>query len=352
MRLLRPGRPALTTLNYCRTYHAMPRRKTTNKRPPKEPKPQLTHFLCLPLVNSTSLPQLETSLAAFKAAIPSVPRNQDDPQPTALSSVNVHKPLIPEAAIRPLGTLHLTLGVMSLPTKERLQEALEYFESLDLGAMLREAEGNTQTQAQKQAQVNHQSFNLSLESLDALPQESAATVLHAVPVDPTSRLYPFCESLREKFFEAGFMLGESKGRPLLLHATVVNTIYVKGRRGGQRPRDQNYGKKNERFTFDARDLLACYRDYYVDDSRTTPRSTSTVLSADKGLGSAEQEQGQVKRPFVWARDFPVDSVCICEMGAKKLDPSLDPSGLHGRLGEKYQVVAERPFELRPDKSGI
>ncbi|KAJ5478729.1 hypothetical protein N7530_004238 [Penicillium desertorum] len=50
------------TANVSRQQHRKPRPEKRQKRP------QLTHFLCLPLVNTKSLPQLEESLAAFKTA--------------------------------------------------------------------------------------------------------------------------------------------------------------------------------------------------------------------------------------------------------------------------------------------
>ena len=490
MKLLRPTRPILFSLPFkswsgLHTHNTMSRNEKNNKpggdfrnHARKEKKPQLTHFLCLPLVNSVSLPQLESSLATFKAVIPAAQRGeQNGPQETLVEQ----KPLIPDGALRPIGTLHLTLGVMSLPTKERLDEALGFFRSLDLGAMMHEAEDKARGRPQKgktdhtpQEQLSHEiglapqasipraprPFNVSLESLHALPRARSATVLHAAPVDSTSRLYPFCEMLRDKFLEAGFLLGEnkdsqrqtqgqgnekgeatlpqnqenkkpgtnenkapstndvltnnesssssslleelpvnlaeeqqtqqrpprpitkpvhtpkSKPRPLLLHATVVNTIYVKGRprRGGGGGGKNNF-KNNSRLTFDARDILDHYRDYYLDDLRTTPRSAAVTIGGTsateretplppsdansallhnnnasdedpelkkrkRSQGSTDQENNTtVKNPFVWAKDFPLESVCICEMGAKKLDPSED--GLNARLGEKYKVVEER-----------
>lgn len=41
----------------------------------------------------------------------------------------------------------------------------------------------------------------------------------------------------------------------------------------------------------------------------------------------------------------MESVCICEMGAKKLNP--DEGGLNARLGEEYKVVAERSLSWDP-----
>lgn len=458
-----------------------------NQRPKK--RPPLTHFLCLPLVDSTSLPQLESSIAAFKAAHPPVPvaelpnaRNQ-----TAAHEQDASRPLIPEGAIRPLGTLHLTVGVMSLPTPERLEQALSFFESLDLAALMREAERvaiqsrrrrNAQDPCAEIAQGSEQQpLSISLESLHALPRAKAATVLHASPVDPTGRLYPFCVMLRDKFLEAGFLQGEfnkgknshennstqaneqsapvsvaqndtqpaqgtsdcndvkdddkllpdelpsalaeeslvqrervhdplspstsaptnkvlgpyeaalsrkPKPRPLLLHATLVNTIYVKGRPKTQ-PVDAANGTKRrskpERLEFDARGLMAQYRDYYSDETRMTPRarvastptsqsvgqelSTETAVedSASSSSSSSSVSEGEIghkrknpsaasqpRYPFVWAKEIPIDSVCICEMGAKRLEDDAENPGWNARLGEKYTIVAQRG--LGPDRKSV
>ncbi|KAE8310396.1 AKAP7 2'5' RNA ligase-like domain-containing protein [Aspergillus transmontanensis] len=418
----------------------------------KEKRPHLTHFLCLPLVNSASLPQLESSLAVFKASIPRRTLRYGAPE----------QPLIPDGALRPVGTLHLTLGVMSLPTKERLNEAIEFFQSLDLVTMVREAEKIASARAQRKnrnapsVSATEQSFRLSagevakshdesrpspftlsLESLHALPRARTATVLHATPVDPTARLYPFCELLRDKFLEAGFLLGEQKKekddkqtnnksteemaaeepslleempanvaeetaqmsdkpistqpvskkstaskpkiRPLLLHATVANTIYVRGRaRGGGPQKGQN---RKSQFTFDARDFLSHYRNYYVDSDRTTPRATVVTTSGDaseqdqiNGEDLSENEASRSESegdklpnnrrtsndatdgsrqqyPFVWAKDFPLETVCICEMGAKKLDPEADEDGMNARLREKYMPVVERSLDFQSSKDG-
>lgn len=416
--------------------HQQPRNQ--NPRPPKhqsrtpakkEKRPQLTHFLCLPLVNSTSLPQLESSLAAFKAEIPS---------PTHDQSAEPH-PLIPDAAIRPVGTLHLTLGVMSLPSPERLDEAIRFLQSLDLVALVREAAriarvrtpgkappqealgSDGPSELGKQGEERSPSpFTVSLESLHALPRARSATVLHAAPVDSTSRLYPFCEMLRDKFLDAGFLQGEvqkddtskkpqqeggdksanqpsgsdsrppetegersqkeveepslledmpvdvaidvakksdqpitptppasrkPKPRPLLLHATVVNTIYIKGRSRGT---GGGKSQKNSRYSFDARDLVARYRDYYLDTERTIPRPSAIPADSRQEDGGNDKGDGgnkSAQNPFVWARDFTIESVCICEMGAKKLDPEGDKSGLNARLREKYMAVAERSLDF-------
>ena len=91
---------------------------------------------------------------------------------------------------------------------------------------------------------------------------------------------------------------------MLLHATVLNTIYVKGRdreqhlgQGKWKGKGKGKGKggRRERLTVDARPILDRYDD------------------------------------FVWMRDVPIEKVAICRMGAKKVGDDGD---------EAYEVEAE------------
>lgn len=409
-----------------------------SRHQPRKPRrvrlPPLTHFLCLPLVNAASISQLETSLEAFKSA------HILNPGPTAQQIFQGHaddsRLELPTRAFRPLGTLHLTLGVMSLPSKERLDQAIDFFHSLDLVEMMRDV-----VQASSPAQQDSSSdplspFTISLESLHALPRPKSATVLHASPVDSTNRLLPFCVKLRDKFIDAGFIQNEPATkptakknptndltpsnapssstnnsddvvlsqpearthsesasltenpspsaipparkptpRPLLLHATLVNTIYVRGRPNAQPAQGKEPTGKNKpkRITFDARNLISQYRHYYSDDKRTIPHSpplgfhidthahhgpASPSISDDGPRESIEQLTPEHESPtaahfppspsypFIWAKEIPLDTICICEMGAKKLDPGVsDGHGLNERLGEQYTVVAERGLLL-------
>ncbi|KAJ5189616.1 hypothetical protein N7491_005947 [Penicillium cf. griseofulvum] len=366
-----------------------PRKPHPQKRQKRQKRPQLTHFLCLPLVNTKSLPQLDTSLAAFKTAHlePGIgsqsPNGQGDTSRLGL----------PSRAFRPLGTLHLTLGVMSLTNKERLDQALAFFQSLDLAEIINEVEQVTAQTQQKVALHQSSPLTISLESLHALPQGKSATILHASPVDPTDRLLPFCVKLRDKFIEAGFIksepdrrprgqtprfvqdspqaselttipsdasLHQPKPRPLLLHATIVNTVYVHGRQ--DRSKDANGNNSSHRLTFDARNLISQYRNYYPDDNRTIPHRSPAGSSADtksepcarsspipdKDITSKDRGDSAPSLPpsqgfpFIWAKEIPLDTICICEMGAKKLHPGVhDRDGLNERLGEEYTVIAER-----------
>lgn len=365
----------------------------------KEKRPQLTHFLCFPLVTETSLPLLEKSISHFKDNIPLRRKTMAD------HSLKPRPPLFPDSAVRPLGTLHLTLGVMSLTTRERLDEAISFLNSLDIEQMLRETISNGTDISQQQSSAEENSnglspISVSLESLYALPKAKAATVLYAKPVDPTSRLYPLGVELRERFVEAGLIqpdylktnprkgskiisttdtnLGQNdaptqaeitkpKLRPLLLHATIVNTVYARGGHSAQ-----NRGKEKRRggpLTFDARDMIAHHHDFYTDDTCINVKkhdipedmlfegaaSDSSSESNDESGSMSTQEEAHPSRavqqitpeqtdsdkyPFVWARNFHIEKVCICEMGAKPvLDGDGDPLG--ARLGQKYRVVAER-----------
>ncbi|CAG7947449.1 unnamed protein product [Penicillium olsonii] len=350
--------------------------ENTKPRPPTSKPPGLTHFLCLPLVNSASISQLENSISAFKRV-----HQSSHGSPEASGQTNPTRLGLPATAFRPLGTLHLTLGVMSL-TRERLEQASAFLQSLDLADLIREAQRVATRSHHRNKPQQHPShisqtstsdapLNISLESLHAIPRDDSATILHASPVDPTGRLYPFCVMLRDKFIEAGFVQNEAaknkphssqnrqlgatqssnttsspraspsqktspqnldpytvaitrepKPRPLLLHATLVNTIYVKGRKTNQ---DQNAKGKSssKRFTFDARNVVS-----------QSPGNRPPVV--------ATSPRPAPSHSYVWAKDFPLDAICICEMGAKKLHTgSNDNHGLNERLGEEYRVVAQR-----------
>jgi activating signal cointegrator complex subunit 1 len=53
-----------------------------------------------------------------------------------------------------------------------------------------------------------------------------------------------------------------------------------------------------------------------------------------------EQTDSTKYPFVWARNFHIEKVCICEMGAKAVGNG-DGDPLGARLGQKYRVVAEK-----------
>ncbi|KAM7217746.1 Protein kinase A anchor protein, nuclear localization signal domain containing protein [Rhypophila decipiens] len=258
------------------------------------PQPSLTHFLCIPLVTRSSRPQLTSSLASFREQVTS-----------PLSGFNV-----PEEAIRPVGSLHLTLGMFSFPeSQDRLEKAKAILQSLRPGEIIRAFKpppampGSTATPPLVVGQKEQEEeIKITLQGLRSMqsttPTKSA--VLYAPPADPQGRLQQFCEGVRKVFLDAGVMVPDN--RPLLLHATIVNTIYVKGRnRQQQRGRGgHGHGRNNrrERLTIDATSLLDQFEDQ------------------------------------VWMEDVRVEKIAICKMGAKK----IEVDGVV--VDEEYEVVAE------------
>ncbi|KAK4991322.1 hypothetical protein LTR50_001907 [Elasticomyces elasticus] len=332
------------------------------------------------------------------------------------SSVDITIPPMAEKAIRPVGTLHLTLGVMSL-NKEQLQQAIEKLNNLDLVELLQEAAGNTKSSSGSHAFVDcalesmkqgkkiesgltggmaddetsdsysakttgvtidpeglcqtdtqdrlrdtnlqtvaslpfeteldnanpsvqridrsvpvtqattlanedlpssernstikvpsslnrpispplserstavARPLTISLTSLYAMHAPHKTSILYASPTDSTNRLYSFCNGLRTIFTDSGFLLEDT--RSLKLHATIVNTIYVKGcKSAGHGP------EARAPLRFDATAVLQQWHDH------------------------------------VWAKDVLLDRVAICEMGAKKVHDAEC-----GVVGEEYTEVA-------------
>lgn len=245
----------------------------------------LTHFLCVPLITPLSKSQLLSSLHQFTTSV-TVPDDQGNTS-------------IPDRAIRPLGTLHLTVGVMSLQSKERVEAAVTFLHTLDVQELLRrpvaaalnymkasmegsDADSTITDTALSTPQTEDPTSPLvvSLTGLYPMHSPSSTSILYTSPQDPTSRLQSLCEALRIAFTEAGFVVSET--RPLLLHATIVNTLYVKDR--SKRLRGGGHGKEGKvKRGFDARQILEKYEEH------------------------------------VWAEGVQLDRIAICEMGAKKID---------------------------------
>lgn len=112
---------------------------SSNKSSPSSKRPPLTHFLCLPLVTNISKPQFEASIHQFQQLLSTkfLDGLPADDTPREFGQAP-RAPWIPPKAIRPVGTIHFTLGVMSLDTDDRVQQAVEYLKSLDLKTMAAE----------------------------------------------------------------------------------------------------------------------------------------------------------------------------------------------------------------------
>ncbi|EME49828.1 hypothetical protein DOTSEDRAFT_40978 [Dothistroma septosporum NZE10] len=290
-------------------------------------KPPLTHFLCLPLVTETSRPQLEQSLKQFRDAVSPTPQDATkETQGEAPSEAQVATmAYIHPKAIRPVGALHCTLGVMSLK-QEQLEAATTCLKTLDLTAILQvQGQGTPGTAAAPD--TGHPSLQrpispspikplkIDLKGLDSMHSPDKTSILYAVPIDHSDRLYPFCLAVQKMFKEKGFLLDDD--RKLKLHATIVNTIYAKGRKHRTR---------------------AC--------RAAIPQASTCAGSTEQGHGTSVDAPLKIDArsllelhvDFVWAEHVVLDRVAICEMGAKK---SLDASG--NEVDERYIEVASVPL---------
>ncbi|RDW62777.1 hypothetical protein BP5796_11079 [Coleophoma crateriformis] len=270
--------------------------------PPKATsRPPLTHFLCLPLVTRDSKPQLQKSLEGFASEI----TQKADPA-TAPVGARIG---VPGKAVRPVGTLHLTLGVMRLTTQTRVDEALTLLQSINVHELLGNFRlgGKGGDGAQKgdpnpavsteDAGVQHQGpkhdsaaaeprkpttvhpLQISLRGLTPMHSPASTSILYTSPVCRTHDLPSLCQSLVSLFRAAGFMLPDA--RPLLLHATILNTIYVP--KVGQASGRAGHGKHKAKLTIDATDVLERFAEH------------------------------------VWMEDCVLQKVAICRMGAKVME---------------------------------
>lgn len=117
-------------------------------------------------------------------------------------------------------------------------------------------------------------LKITLRGLTSMHDPSKTSVLYTSPVDSDNTLLNFCEKLKDAFADADLLVKDS--RPLLLHATIVNTVYVPGVRG----KGSGHGKSRSKLTIDAREVLERYKE------------------------------------IEWMKDVRVEKVAICKMGAK------------------------------------
>jgi activating signal cointegrator complex subunit 1 len=320
--------------------------RTITHNKPKAKKPPLTHFLCLPLVTSTNHPRLSQALSEFRSDVEKVTP-------------------VPAQAVRPVSTLHLTLGVMSLSSSQ-LSDAAKHLQDLDIGRILRgittqmiaEVGIDTPTVSEGFGSVENPPTLtglenpalqadpdvLSIELKGVLPMQRArqTSVLYAEPVDKTGRLLRFGESLRGSFEERGWVVRDE--RPLRLHATVLNTIYAKSKGGGRSkagaPRTAGTGATSTETT--ERDGEA---GGFEEQDRHGTDGEDGKLEHGKGLASESKSWMrfdasnliEAYKDFVWAEDVRIDRVQICKMGAQKI---VD-EGTGAIIDEQYEVIAEK-----------
>ena len=182
---------------------------------------------------------------------------------------------------------------MSLVTPERVGEALGVLRGLGLGALLMRSRGSRDEQTENVGSGGQEKekgerevgepLQITLRGLESMHTPSKTSILYTLPVDPDSVLQRFCQNLRDIFVEKELMVKEE--RELLLHATLVNTVYVKGRGKGR-------GKK---VVFDGSEFLERYED------------------------------------VVWMAGVRVEGVRICRMGAKRREDGEEEYEVEGEV---------------------
>lgn len=257
-------------------------------------KPVLTHFLCLPLVTAASRPQWQASLQKLDSDVASSPSLQN----------------LRFGACRPLGTLHLTFGLLSLETEERKRAACDLLRSsrvlnvvygkidssrsASVTSSSIQPSNPTSTKPSEVSVIKQQTldpepqgspFYITLSGLHSMGSPSSTTVLYAAPEGTASRLHNLCTAIRELFKSANLLVHED--RPLLLHATIINTIY-----------NQPQGHSDQK------------GDAQVQGSHRRPNRRPKRIDATELV---EKYAG-----FEWAKEIRVEKVSICKMGAQKI----------------------------------
>jgi activating signal cointegrator complex subunit 1 len=289
-------------------------------------RPRLTHFLCLPLVTDASRHQLQSGLQTLKGDL-----ERDS--------------LVPAKAVRPPGTLHLTLGVMSFDNAQ-LEEAKQFLQELHLHRILRDLtqrkvaeqaaeDGAISENLNAAAMPDTDSLTINLEALTPMQSPQNTSILYATPTDSHQRLVPFAKLLRKEFIDNGFMIEDS--RPLKLHATIINTIYTKT--------SAHRGRKShvkETLKHIEHKISPHHRDGSAADSGEDDPSRSEGHGPDAKSWMRFDARALIDKykDFTWAEDVRIDRVQICKMGAKKIW-SGENEGEGEVVDEQYEVVFEK-----------
>ena len=323
----------------------MPQRRGP-KKPPSQKKLPLTHFLCIPLVTPSSKSQLETSIETFRRNLSS---DQQPEQTTADQPDQFNQPAthIHPKAIRPVGVLHCTLGVMSLLDKSKLEKAIALLQTLNVQQLLLDAaaaaaatstpnsaptqstqnstESNNKTPAPPPPPPPPTPLTINLKGLASMHDPQNTSILYIPPYDPTQRLYPFCLALQKIFTKEGILLPDDRG--LKLHATIVNTVYAKGRK--QQPALKEGGRVEGGSSSSSGQSAP-----EEDRSRFHGPNSNVSLKFDS------RPLLEAYKSFVWAEDVVLDRIAICEMGAKKKKKErVDGGGSVVGEEEEYTEVA-------------
>ena len=186
--------------------------------------------------------------------------------------------------MRPAQAAHLTLGVMSLPSEEAIERAVELLRSTDMKALLQEAAAAVAATATAAAVATvdspeiskqQQPLTISLRGLATMNSPKKTTVVYTIPHDPSGRLQPFSRAIRRRFVEGGLIKDERRG--LKLHLTLVNTVYAMS--GGRKARKRAK-------TLDVEGLLEEFGERVLVDDVAVDRVSICLMGARKKDGAA------------------------------------------------------------------
>jgi len=145
--------------------------------------------------------------------------------------------------------------------------------------------------AANQDSKEKEELRITLKGLQSMHAPSSTSTLFVPPVTSSPTLLNFCQRLKDAFTKAELLVPDD--RPLLLHATVVNTIYVPGVKG--KGRGGGHGKRKGKLTFDASELLEDWED------------------------------------FTWMEDVRIERLNICRMGAVKGEDGEEAYGIEASV---------------------
>ena len=272
----------------------------------KEQAHNFTHFICIPLLTSSSRPLLQHSLEVLRES------------PASAG--------IPSRAFVPLGMLQINLRIiMSLSTPSRFADAKKLLESLDLNSLTRELVKPSRRERSISERFLELEKSLSLSSVSnmtqPLPLPITLSSLFAAPLhnldnraislfaqchDPTSRVRHLCNNLTIIFAAAGLFdqssirltsQTELKKTPVSLPGVCL--ITTKTIRGKLVPSRTQPGKiKEYKANIDSRDVTRTFKD------------------------------------FVWAENIRLERLSICPLGVTK---QIRRAGPDAQLSESCSV---------------